>query len=154
MTLAELEQIIRNRVQPLARERGVNFTALIQADAELPNRVANLVALILVNLLENAAQATPQGKAVGLVARRGESRLVFEVRDEGGGFPAGIALFVPCNSSKAGGTGIGLALCKQLANHLGAELELASSTPAGCVFALRLPAETFAAKPADAVARL
>jgi len=61
---------------------------------------------------------------------------------------------MPCRSSKEGGTGIGLALCKQLANHLGAELELATSTATGCVFALRLPAVTSPAKPAAATVRL
>ncbi len=139
VTVKELEEMIRNRVQPLARERGVNFASVIQTDAALPNRAANLAALILVNLVENALQATPKGKTVGLTVRRAGARLVFEVRDEGSGFPADTPLFMPCRSAKEGGTGIGLALCKQLANHLGAELELAASTSTGCVFALRLP---------------
>ena len=139
VTLIELEHIVRGRVQPLARERSVGFTSVVQTEAALPNRVANLVALILVNLAENAVQATPGGKAVNLVFRRSEQRLVFEVRDEGAGFPADTPLFMPCRSVKEGGTGIGLALCKQLANHLGAELELAASNEAGCVFALSLP---------------
>lgn len=138
VTLTELESIIRNRVQPLARDRGVGFTSVVQAEAALPNRVANLVALILVNLAENAVQATSGGKAVSLSFRRIETRLVLEVRDEGSGFPADTPLFMPCRSAKEGGTGIGLALCKQLANHLGAELDLATSTSAGCVFALSL----------------
>jgi signal transduction histidine kinase len=154
VTLAELEQIVRNRVQPQARDRGVNFTAMVEADAALPNRVANLVALILANLAENAVQATPSGKAVMLAARRADGRIVFEVRDEGGGFPADIPLFMPCRSTRVGGTGIGLALCKQLANHLDAELELASSTSTGCVFALKLPAAVGREKPTATMARL
>jgi signal transduction histidine kinase len=139
VTLAELEQIVRARAQPLAREKGVNFASVVQAEAALPNRVANLAALILVNLAENAVQATPEGKTVTLTVRRDEARLMFEVRDEGSGFPADTPLFMPCRSAKEGGTGIGLALCKQMALHLGAELDLATSTSAGCAFALRLP---------------
>jgi signal transduction histidine kinase len=139
VTLKELEEIVRSRVQPLAREQGVNFASVIQTEASLPNRAANLVALVLVNLAENAVQATPNGKTVRLTVSRAGARLVFEVRDEGSGFPADTPLFMPCRSAKEGGTGIGLALCKQLANHLGAELELAASTAVGCVFALRLP---------------
>ena len=152
VTLAELEQIVRNRIQPLARDRGVNFTTLLQTEAALPNRAANLVALILVNLVENAVQATPGGKAVTLAARREDERLVFEVRDAGAGFPADTPMFTPCVSSKEGGTGIGLALGKQLANHLGAELDLAASTTAGCIFALKLPAAC-EAKPTAATER-
>lgn len=139
VTLVELEQIVRNRIQPLAREKGVNFAAVVQAEAALPNRVANLAALILVNLAENAVQTTPKGRTVTLTVRREGGRFAFEVRDEGSGFPADTPLFMPCRSAKEGGTGIGLALCKQLALHLGAELDLATSTAAGCVFALRLP---------------
>jgi signal transduction histidine kinase len=139
VTLAELEQIVRGRVQPLARERGVDFSSGVRTEAALPNRVANLVALILVNLCENAVQATPRGKCAGLVMECVKDRLVFEVRDEGSGFPADTPLFMPCRSAKEGGAGIGLALCKQLANHLGAELQLLHSASTGCVFALRLP---------------
>jgi len=151
VTLAELEEMVRQRTQPLARERGVGFTAAVRADDALPNRVANLVALILINLCENAVQATPRGGTVMLTLGRDSlwpvggpasgpegARLRCEVRDEGGGFPADTPLFMPCRSLKEGGTGIGLALCKQLANHLGAELELAASTAAGCVFTLSL----------------
>ena len=154
VSLAELEQTVRNRVQPLARNRNVNLATLIQTTAALPNRTANLVALVLVNLIENALQATPSGKNVALTISAVDHRIVFEVRDEGGGFPADAPLFMPCRSSKEGGTGIGLALCKQLANHLGAELELTASTPAGCVFALRLLVPAVKSKPAATTARL
>ena len=139
VTLTELEQIVRGRVQPVARKRGVNFTTALQTTATLPNRAANLVALILVNLAENAIHATPRDKTVVLGVCRDESQLRFEVRDEGGGFPADTPLFMPCRSARETGSGIGLALSKQLANHLGAELELVSSASTGCVFALRLP---------------
>jgi signal transduction histidine kinase len=140
VTLAEIVDDLRNRVQPLARERGVGFTTAIKTEAALPNRVANLVSLVLVNLAENAVQTTPQGKTVTVDVSRTGERFAFDVRDEGPGFPADTPLFLPCRSAREGGTGIGLALCKQLANHLGAELELVSSTAAGCVFRLGLPA--------------
>ncbi len=139
VTLEELVEVLRNRVQPLAHERGVGFTTLVKTEATLPNRDANLVTLILVNLAENALHATPRGKSVVLGVTRAGERLVFEVRDEGPGFPADTPLFMPCRSNHEGGTGIGLALCKQLANHLNADLGLASSTPAGCVFKLSCP---------------
>jgi signal transduction histidine kinase len=154
VTLKELEGIVRGRAQPLARERGVNFASVIPTEGALPNRAANLVALILVNLAENAVQATPKGKTIGLTLNRVGPRLVFEVRDEGPGFPADTPLFMPCRSTKDGGTGIGLALCKQLANHLGAELELGASGPTGCVFVLSLPLAVGEPKPMAPLARL
>jgi signal transduction histidine kinase len=154
VTLGELEQMVRCRIQPLASERGVGFTALIRAEGALPNRVANLLALILINLVENAVQATPRGKSVTLTAAQRDGKRIFEVRDEGSGFPGDVPLFQPCRSTKEGGTGIGLALCKQLANHLAAELRLAGSTTGGCVFELSLPPLAEVSKPRAESVRL
>jgi signal transduction histidine kinase len=94
----------------------------------------------LENLVRNAIEATPSGKEVSLTITRAGGILVCEVRDEGSGIPEPLQsnLFVPCRSRKAGGHGIGLAICKQLANHLGATLELKSTGLSGSVFALRL----------------
>ncbi len=141
VTLAELTEIITSRVQPLARETTVAFTVRCDAGAILSNRVANLVALILVNLVQNSLQSTPAGKSVSLHFSETEEHLNCEVRDEGSGLPEELKqnLFAPCRSSRKGGSGIGLAISKQLANHLGAGLELKSSTNCGCVFALTLP---------------
>jgi len=151
VTFAELAGIVSTRVQAQAREGGVGFKTIIESEGALPNRVAHLVALILINLAENAVQVTPRGKTVTLAIQRTGTQLQCEVRDEGAGFPADTPLFTPCRSTKEGGTGIGLALCKQLALHLGAELELATSTLGGCVFSLRVPMT--ASKPAMATER-
>jgi signal transduction histidine kinase len=142
VTLAELAEIISSRVHPLTIETGVRFTTQARGEAVLPNRAANLVALILVNLVHNGLQATPKGKSVTVTLSHAEEQIRCEVRDEGPGFPEALrgSLFKPCQSTKEGGSGIGLALSKQLANHLGAALELQSSDLTGCVFALILPA--------------
>ena len=119
-----------------------NPASQVKGGTALPNRPANLVALILVNLLQNALQATPRGRSVVLFLSDCAEKLVCEVRDEGPGFPDALAdnLFSPCKSTKEGGSGIGLAISKQLANHLGATLELRSHSPTGCVFVLSVPA--------------
>jgi len=146
ISLAEIGELVAARVRPVERETGVRFIQQIHAAGVLPNRVANLVALILVNLVQNALQATPAGKTVRLGVTRAGDGVLFEVADEGPGFPAGQTAFTACRSEKSGGSGIGLALSKQLANHLGAALELKQSTPSGCVFALSLPARLGAEK--------
>ena len=56
-------------------------------------------------------------------------------------------LFVPCRSTK-GGMGLGLAISKHLADHLGAKLELKRTGPRGCVMELTLPVALFPARPA------
>jgi signal transduction histidine kinase len=141
ISLAELAAIIADRVSPLARERAVQFITRVQGEAALPNRTANLITLILVNLTQNAVEATPAGKSVCLTLAGGSNQMAGEVRDEGSGFPQELrrSLFQPCQSTKESGSGIGLAICQQLAKHLGADLELKSSAANGCVFALTVP---------------
>ncbi|MBI2929357.1 MAG: sensor histidine kinase [Verrucomicrobia bacterium] len=141
ISLDELRQILAAKIEPVARDARVQFTHESTATGALTNRNANLVLLILENLLQNAIQATPAGRSVRLALQADEKKVVCEVRDEGPGLPPLLrdSLFQPVQSSKADGAGIGLAISKQLANHLGAELELKSSTAQGCVFALSLP---------------
>ncbi|PYJ94932.1 MAG: hypothetical protein DME23_24595 [Verrucomicrobia bacterium] len=141
ITLSELAEMVSDKVRPLSVETGVKFLSGLNGQVVLPNRAANLVALILVNLTQNALQATPKGNAVTLSLTECGEQIVCEVRDQGPGLPPELAahLFAPCKSSKEGGSGIGLAISKQLANHLGANLELKSNSPEGCVFVLRVP---------------
>jgi signal transduction histidine kinase len=143
VSLDELVECVERRIHPLATSAGIRFESQVRAAATLPSRVANLVMLILANLLQNAIQATPNGKSVRLVIAEADGDIICEVHDEGPGIPVDFRglLFTPCPSAKEGGTGIGLAISKQLANHLEARLELKRSTPQGCVFSLSLPAK-------------
>lgn len=56
ITLAELSEIITARVAPLARETGVQFSTEHNGEAILPNRAANLVTLILINLVQTLSR--------------------------------------------------------------------------------------------------
>lgn len=145
VSLNELAAIASTQVQPTARACDVNFTAEVKSPGTVSSRAANLVGIILGHLAQNAIQATPRRKSVTLTLLGEPHGVRCEVRDEGRGFPADLRaqLFKPCLSTKEGGSGLGLALCKQLAGHLDAELELEQSTPHGCVFSLTLP-ENFA----------
>lgn len=138
ITVPELLGLLRPRIEPLATQRGVGFTADVQTEALLENREANLVLLILLNLIENAIHASPAGRSVVLSVSTLPTGLAFRVRDGGPGFPADVPLFMPCHSKREGGSGIGLALCKQLAQHLGAELSLSQNSSSGCEFTLLL----------------
>ena len=141
LSVKELEADVQKRVAAAASRRQVKVEVRAAGNCTLSSRTANLASLVLVNLLENAIEATPSGGTVALsVAREGE-RLRFRVRDEGTGFPEQLRehLFLPCKSTREGGSGIGLAISKQIADHLDAKLELAESSRQGCVFFLELP---------------
>jgi signal transduction histidine kinase len=97
-----------------------------------------LISLVLYNLVQNALQATPRGKSVVVRFRDLDQKIACEVQDEGTGITEAVraTLFAPCRSSKEGGTGIGLAISKQLANCIGAELDLKESSATGSIFVL------------------
>src|SRR5580765_4500500 len=102
ITLPELAEIVLAKVCPLALETGVQLATQVNSGVAMANRTANLVALILVNLVQNALQATPRGRSVTLLLTDSAENLVCEVRDEGPGFPDTLAdnLFSPCKSTK------------------------------------------------------
>lgn len=143
--LRELTDAVTDKMAPLARAAGVQFTVDLETEGMVPAHVANLVPLILVNLIQNAIEATSPGRAVRLSVIREVDQILCEVADEGGGVPEQRVgnLFAPCESTKSGGSGIGLTISKQLATHLGAHLELKSTSPHGSVFRLTLPARLF-----------
>ncbi len=140
LTVGELGADVLCRVGAAADENDVVMDFEAEGNCRISSRVANLAGLILVNLLENAVEATPAGRRVALRATREDEWICFRVRDEGPGFPEPRrdTLFLPGTSAREGGSGVGLAISKQIADYLGATLELEESTVGGCVFVLKL----------------
>jgi signal transduction histidine kinase len=89
---------------------------------------------VLSTLLENSL-AHGRG-TVDLHARRSGPSVVVEVSDEGDGVPSTIAPHIFERSVSSGGTGLGLALARDLAESNGGRLELVQASPA--IFALFL----------------
>ena len=141
ISMAELAELLAGKIQPAARAAGVGFETVVTVAGALSNHEADLVLLILENLAQNAVEASPPGKTVRLAVFAEGRHTVMEVQDEGPGLPPGVEgrLFTPCASSKQGGSGIGLAIIRQLATHLSADLQLKCSSPQGCTFRLALP---------------
>ena len=141
ISVPELAELVAARAAPGARKARVKFVHQAIGQRVIPQREANLMALILDNLLSNAIQATPSGGEVCLKISAINDHVICEVSDQGPGLagPAREKLFSPCLSQKEGGTGLGLAISKQLAQHLGGVLELADSSERGSRFRLTVP---------------
>jgi two-component system nitrogen regulation sensor histidine kinase NtrY len=98
---------------------------------------------LLINLAKNGADAA---EATGGSVRLSWSRvdkpspaLEIRVDDDGPGLPPSANLFVPFFTTKPGGSGVGLVLCRQIAEAHGGTLSLANRPDRGCRATLRLP---------------
>jgi two-component system sensor histidine kinase HydH len=95
----------------------------------------------LVNLLRNAREASPEGASVEIGARV-DGDLCIEVSDVGAGIAPGDEerIFEPFYTSRARGTGLGLALVRRIVeDHGGAVVARSRTTGRGAVFTVRIP---------------
>lgn len=141
VSLAEVGGQVAAQTRAVAAGREVRVELNSEGDATVDNREAGLLRLILANLVQNAIEASAPGGIVTLRLAATATDLVVEVSDRASGIPEAVRarLFEPIRSTKEGGSGIGLAISRQLASHLGAELALVSTAPSGTTFRLRLP---------------
>jgi nitrogen fixation/metabolism regulation signal transduction histidine kinase len=95
---------------------------------------------LLINLLRNAVDASLEtGGTVRVGWTRENGNVDVWVRDEGPGIADTANLFVPFFTTKPGGSGIGLALSRQITEAHRGTLTLENVPPAGCIARLRLP---------------
>jgi signal transduction histidine kinase len=100
-----------------------------------------LLVRLLHVLYDNAIQASaPRVPRIATLARVDDTRVVIEVSDDGPGVPEQIAarVFEPLVTARPGGTGLGLALARRIAEAHGGPIVLLSGAP-GARFRLELP---------------
>ncbi len=146
-----VQEIFRSFL-PLAEKRGIQLS--LKSDGTFPPFVfdPNKTELIVNNLLSNALKFTPEGGKVGLrlsmEATGGPASFaVIEVSDTGIGIPAASLdkIFdrfyqVEGPHTQAGeGTGIGLALSRELAELMGGTITVSGNETQGSTFTFRLP---------------
>jgi two-component system sensor histidine kinase HydH len=95
----------------------------------------------LTNLLLNAIQASPPGAVVEAAVSREKGTLVFTVRDHGAGIRPEDRerLFEPFYTTRASGTGLGLAVAQRIAQMHGGTITAANDPGGGAVFRIALP---------------
>ena len=115
--------------------------ALRHSTAASPMADPDLTCQVLLGLLDNAAQVTPEGGVVRLSASEDAEDLTLSVSDGGPGVPDELRgqIFEPFFTTRGQGTGLGLAVARQIAKAHGGHLEVDDGPLGGARFTLRLP---------------
>ena len=106
---------------------------------------------VILNLLSNAVEHTPEGGRIEILTRRGDDKedqdmVLIEVKDNGEGIPDAIInkIFDPYFSTKhkgnmQNGTGLGLFITHLNIQNHGGMIEVCSEVNKGTTFLIRLP---------------
>ena len=151
LSMAKLDQLARRAdwvtvdLDTVARDVSLEFAPLIgrkRLDFSLqsgPLKLSTdpwLLGELVRNLLSNAIQHSGKGGALGIVVRHWRHEAEMIVWDHGGGVDEHVLhrLFEPFNAAKGGtGIGLGLSICRQIADSMGASVELFNRIEAGKV---------------------
>ena len=140
--LAELEDAIFTYREIFSRE-GIELR--YECADDLPPIIADgeRMKQVFCNVLDNAAKHGGSGKRIDVSAAREEGSFVIRVRDYGPGVPEAELPFVKQKfykgSSKARGSGIGLAVCDEIVRLHGGTFDIANADGGGAVVTITLP---------------
>jgi two-component system, OmpR family, sensor histidine kinase BaeS len=146
--LEELAAHIVERFQPQANARKIEL-CLEPPTEPLPEVWIdiNRIEQVVTNLVTNALRYTPEGGSIILKLERIPEAILLSIKDSGPGIPPEdlphiFERFYRAGHSRSrveGGTGIGLAIARQLAEAHGGRLEVYNHPKGGALFTLWLP---------------
>jgi signal transduction histidine kinase len=95
----------------------------------------------LLNLVQNACEAMPQGGTLTLTGRSTPTHVQLQIRDTGSGIASAqlATIFEPLYTTKPGGTGLGLYLVQEIVAAHGGQVTVESGEGQGTTFTLTLP---------------
>jgi C4-dicarboxylate-specific signal transduction histidine kinase len=143
MPMGEFIAGLDRLMAPLMREAGVDYASEVEPENLVAHADADLLEQATINLLKNALDAV-SGRLdaiVRLSCRLGDDHVAITVEDNGPGLACDDAetAFVPFFTTKAGGSGVGLTLSRQIALVHDGRLDHLPRAPTGAIFRLLLP---------------
>ena len=146
LTLTEIEiaPFLRSALdlwQALASERGITLALVDRAEVRCLRGDEVMLRRVLDNLIKNALEAigARPGQVTIDVDIVHPGRISIAVSDSGSGVPAGIDVFKLFETTKAEGTGIGLAVARQIVTAHGGTIDHSPREPTGTTFRMELP---------------
>ncbi|MBI4996008.1 MAG: sensor histidine kinase N-terminal domain-containing protein [Rhodocyclales bacterium] len=134
-------------IAPLALARGQAMELTVAGDLAPLTGNGGMLAMLFANLIDNAIRYTPDGGRVAINAFQRESGLCVDVTDDGPGIPVAerervFERFCRLADQSKPGTGLGLTICRRIAELHGAGIELVDGPGGrGLTVRLRFPAQ-------------
>src|SRR3989440_5400649 len=152
ISVSSILNSIQQRFRPSAEQRGLSLQIIRERDIEVQTDRQKLERLIG-NLVDNAVKYTTTGGVV-LELIAAEDTFAVRVTDTGIGIPADRAPFLfdefyqvnNIERDRSKGFGMGLTICKYLAQQLGGNVRLVTTSERGSCFEVAMPVQS----PADA----
>jgi two-component system sensor histidine kinase HydH len=122
--------------------KGLRVQRLEAAGLPAVRADGDLICQVLLGLLSNAAEAAPAGSEVALAAEARDGLIELAVADAGPGVPPELRgrVFEPFFTTRARGTGLGLAVARQIVEAHGGRIAVDEGAGGGARFTVRLPA--------------
>lgn len=136
----EVLNAVRNTVAGQAGRQGVKISVDVSEECRMLESDPDYLEEALLELAGNALRAMPDGGELRLTAESERGRTVVLVSDTGTGIPPGVQdrIFELFFTTRADGTGMGLATVMKVVANLGGSVRLASSTGDGTAFRIEL----------------
>ena len=139
----EAQEVLNLAANKFNEEGPESRVSVLESNAsveKIDNLKANLILPILHNLIQNSIDSGPSVK-VFLLAEQKNRSLILSVRDNGPGIAEEQKqnLFKPVHSQKESGSGIGLAISRELAERAGVTIQLVKSTDKGTTVSVVIP---------------
>ena len=144
----DLNDLITNLVEfinPQTKFREIEFVSQLATDLPAVEVNPDRIQGMLLNLYTNAAETMRKGRITTKTEYdRTQDEIRITVSDNGPGIPEQIQkkVFAPGFTTKKGGHGLGLSLCRQIAREHGGDIKLNSRPGEGTIFTISLPVRT------------
>ncbi len=139
--LVNAKQLILNAMHVIELPASIKLTLAVEANLAV-NTDPQLLKRVLVNLINNAIQAMPEGGTLTIIGKKTvENNVQLIVKDTGIGIPDEIKpkIFTPLFTTKSRGQGFGLAVCKRVIEAQGGTITFDSQVGKGTKFVVELP---------------
>lgn len=146
--LTVILETVMNGISSAADEKEIAINVQNVSGGIMIQTDADRVVQILINFVSNAIKYSPEGTNISIVSDIADERLKISVVDQGRGIPSEQlhSIFEPFQQvqkdDRRKGTGLGLTICKMLAESLGGSVGVSSVPGTGSTFWLAIPYST------------